>query len=161
LEEAADLDELNPLLDNVGSVSATNETNVVPGSGPDALDGRRPAPPTNRGSIGDWNANFSYSLRRSRSEDNQLASQLLQVGVRLRATENWNLMWRTSYDVEVGSFTDHSIGLTRDLHRWQANFDFYQTATGNWTFRFEVSLKDNPDLKFDYDQRSSDFRSRY
>ena len=161
LEEAADLDELNPLLDNVGSVSATNETNVVPGSGPDALDGRRPAPPTNRGSIGDWNANFSYSLRRSRSEDNQLASQLLQVGVRLRATENWNLMWRTSYDVGVGSFTDHSIGLTRDLHRWQANFDFYQTATGNWTFRFEVSLKDNPDLKFDYDQRSSDFRSRY
>ena len=161
LEEEADLDELNPLLDNVGTVSATDETNVIPGAGWDPLVGGRAAPPANRGGIGDWNANFSYSLRRSRSPNSSLASKLLQVGVRFRATEMWNLTWRTSYDVEDRSFTDHSIGLTRDLHRWQANFDFYQTATGNWTFRFEVSLKDNPDLKFDYDQRSSDLLSRY
>jgi hypothetical protein len=83
------------------------------------------------------------------------------VGLRFRATVGWNLMWLTSYDVQDGSFTDHSVGLTRDLHRWQANFDFYQTATGNWTFRFGVSLKDNPDLKFDYDQSSRDFNSRF
>ena len=31
-----------------------------------------------------------------------------------------------------------------------------QTATGNWSFRFEVSLTDNRDLKFDYRQRNLD-----
>jgi hypothetical protein len=157
--EEEELDELNPLLDDVLNTSATDETSVVPGAG---LDEPGPAPPANRDGIGQWNASFSYALRRSvRSTDNRLASKLLQVGLRFRATVGWNLAWRTSYDVQDGSFIDHSVGLTRDLHRWEANFDFYQTATGNWTFRFGVSLKDNPDLKFDYDQRSSDFNSRF
>lgn len=157
--EEEELDELNPLLDDVLNRSATDETSVVPGAD---LDEPGPAPPANRDGIGQWNASFSYALRRSiRSADSRLASKLLQVGLRFRATVGWNLTWRTSYDVEDRSFTDHSVGLTRDLHRWQANFDFYQTATGNWTFRFAVSLKDNPDLKFDYDQRSSDFNSRF
>ena len=58
--------------------------------------------------------------------------------------------------MERGAFNDHSIRLTRDLHRWEAHFDFMQTATGNWQFRFEVSLIDNRDLKFDYQQRNLD-----
>jgi hypothetical protein len=51
-------------------------------------------------------------------------------------------------------FNDHIIRLTRDLHRWEAYFDFTQTATGNWSFRFEVALTDQQDLHFDYRQRS-------
>ena len=78
------------------------------------------------------------------------------MGIRLKPTEKWDLVWRTSYDIEERSFADHSIRLSRDLHRWQANFSFNQTATGNWSFNFEVSLTDNRDLKFDYDQRSTD-----
>ena len=76
--------------------------------------------------------------------------------LRLKPTERWDLSWRTAYDLEAGAFNDHSIRLSRDLHRWQANFDFLQTATGNWSFRFEVSLLDNRDLKFDYKQRNLD-----
>ena len=72
----------------------------------------------------------------------------------MNPTEHWDLSWRTSYDLELGQFNDHAVRLTRDLHRWQANFDFLKTATGNWTFRFEVSLLDNRDLKFDYQQRN-------
>jgi len=83
------------------------------------------------------------------------------MGIRLRPTENWDLVWRTSYDIETGEFADHSIRLTRDLHRWQANFNYSQTATGNWSFRFEVSLRDNRDLKFDYDQRSTDLTNPF
>jgi hypothetical protein len=46
------------------------------------------------------------------------------------------------------------VTLTRDMHEWQAHFDFLKTATGNWAFRFEVSLLDLPDLHFDFDQQS-------
>ena len=76
--------------------------------------------------------------------------------VTLRPTELWDVSWRTSYDIERGGFNDHTIRLSRDIHRWKANFDFLQTATGNWQFRFEVSLTDNQDLKFDYRQRNLD-----
>jgi hypothetical protein len=82
--------------------------------------------------------------------------QMLTGSIRLQPTRQWALSWRTAYDLQEQAFNDHSIRLTRDLHRWQANFDFLQTATGNWSFRFEVSLMDNRDLKFDYDQQNLD-----
>jgi hypothetical protein len=107
------------------------------------------------GSAGGWTANLTYSLQRPR-DPTRLTSRMLSGSVRLNPTTNWSASWRTSYDLEAATFNDHSIRLTRDLHRWQANFDFAQTATGNWSFRFEVSLLDNRDLKFDYNQRNQD-----
>ena len=156
----ADLDELDPNLDNIGNLSPTDESSIIPGAGSDDVVGEAPAGAQRRGSGGAWNANFSYSLRRNR-DSTLLPSQLLQMGIRLSPSENWDLVWRTSYDIETGEFADHSIRLSRDLHRWQANFDYSQTATGNWSFRFEVSLRDNRDLKFDYDQNNTDLANPF
>lgn len=153
-------DDIDPLLDNLAELSPTDESLIIPGAGSDDVVGQGPQRPSRAGNGGVWNANFSYSLRRSH-DVGVPASQLLQMGIRLSPTENWDLVWRTSYDVEVRGFLDHTISLTRDLHRWQASFDFLQTATGNWSFRFQVSLTDNRDLKFDYDQRSTDLNSPY
>jgi lipopolysaccharide transport LptD-like protein len=130
----------------------TDQSSVVPVSGRDRDVPTR----SSGGSSGGWNASLSYSLQRPRLANVQVMSQMLSGTVRLQPTVNWSLSWRTAYDLEAGRFNDHSIRLTRDLHRWQANFDFLQTATGNWTFRFEVSLLDNRDLKFDYNQRNLD-----
>ena len=107
---------------------------------------------------GGWTANLNYSLQRPRGEGAD-RNQLLTANVRFNPTEMWSVSWRTSYDVDQASFLDHVVRLTRDLHRWEANFDFRQTLTGNWTFRFEVALKDNRDLKFDYEQRGLDDQS--
>ena len=71
-----------------------------------------------------------------------------------KPTELWSVDWRTSYDVVAGAFNDHVVRLTRQMHRWEAEFAFQQTATGNWTFLFEVALTDNRDLHFDYEQRT-------
>jgi hypothetical protein len=127
---------------------------MIPGRGRAGTD---PAGPVRArdSEVGQWSANVSYALQRPRANPEAL-SQMLSGTVRLRPTENWDLSWRTSYDLEANAFNDHIIRLTRDLHRWQAHFDFLQTATGNWSFRFEVSLTDNRDLKFDYSQRNLD-----
>ena len=155
-----DSDELDPRLDNVGNLSPTDESSIVPGAGSDDVVGPGAPRAARRASTGAWNTNFSYSLRRNR--DSVLpASQLIQMGIRLKPTQNWDLVWRTSYDITAGRFADHTIRLTRDLHRWQANFDYSQTATGNWSFRFSVSLLDNRDLKFDYDQQSTDLTNSF
>ena len=152
-----DSDELDPRLDNLGNLSPTDESSIIPGAGSDDVVPQRAE---RRRSTGAWNTNFSYSLRRER--DSRLpARQLLQMGLRLKPTENWDLVWRTSYDITERKFADHSLRLTRDLHRWRANFDYTQTVTGNWSFRFSVSLRDNSDLKFDYDQQSTDLANAF
>ena len=134
------------------SRAATDESTIIPGEAEEQTPA--PQPGANASKVGQWNANFSYAL--SRPRDNvRPASQMLQISFNLVPTDHWNLAWRTSYDLERGAFNDHMVSLTRDLHRWQATFDFQQTATGNWAFRFQVSLLDNRDLKFNYDQRSS------
>ncbi len=124
---------------------------VVPGFGTerDAFANRGPA----AGGVGQWNASVSYSLARSRHAATA-PSQMLQAALRFQPTPKWSVNWRTSYDVEARAFNDHVVTLQRDLHRWNADFSFRQTATGNWSFMFEVSLRDNRDLHFDYEQRS-------
>lgn len=134
-----------------GIPGATDESSIVPNGS--AMG--RPLPAATRASAGGWNANFSYSLQRPR-DGSLTSSQMITGSLQLQPTDAWTLAWQTAYDLEAGSFNDHSIRLTRDLHEWQANFDFLQTATGNWSFRFEVSLLANRDLKFDYDQQNLD-----
>ena len=124
---------------------------VVPGFGTerDQFASRGPA----MGRVGQWNASLSYSLARSRDAVSA-PSQMLQAALRFQPTRSWSVNWRTSYDVEARAFNDHVVTLQRDLHRWNADFSFRQTATGNWSFMFEVALRDNRDIHFDYEQRS-------
>jgi hypothetical protein len=129
----------------------TDESSIIPTGG---QAGRAPQV-AQAGPRGSWSANVTYSLQRPRDATID-PRQMLTGSIRLQPTRQWALSWRTAYDLQEQAFNDHSIRLTRDLHRWQANFDFLQTATGNWSFRFEVSLMDNRDLKFDYDQQNLD-----
>ncbi len=135
--------------EDIGSAGMTDEASIIPTSRP-----QTPRAETGGGGVGGWRAQLSYSLQRPRDTSSRQVRQMLQINLSLKPTEHWDMHWRTAYDLEEGRFNDHAISLSRDLHRWQANFDFLQTATGNWTFRFEVSLKDNRDLKLDYSQRS-------
>jgi hypothetical protein len=133
-----------------GLANATDESTIVPTAGPGRTLTNAP-----QGNVGSWTANFSYALQRPR-DGSRPPSQMLTASLQLQPTEAWAVTWQTAYDLEARSFNDHTIRLTRDLHEWQANFDFLQTATGNWSFRFEVSLLANRDLKFDYDQQNLD-----
>ena len=128
------------------------DATVVPGMGDDRADAAQRRRPQ-QGDTGKWDASLSYSLARLRGS-NAPADQMLQGSLRFQPTEKWSVDWRTSYNVAAGSFNDHVIRLTRDLHRWEADFAFRQTATGNWSFMFEVALSDNRDLHFDYEQRA-------
>ena len=130
------------------------ESTVLPRSG----DRRRGLRSSQRGGgVGEWSASFSYSLARTRGVETG-GNKMLQANVRFQPTKKWSADWRTSYDIVAGSFNDHVINLKREMHRWEADFAFRQTATGNWTFVFEVALTDNRDLHFDYEQRTGEPR---
>lgn len=69
-------------------------------------------------------------------------------------TEKWSAAWSTSYDVERREFASQTVSLQRDLHDWRAVFGFTQAPNGNFSFTFFVSLKAEPEIKFNYDRSS-------
>jgi hypothetical protein len=99
-----------------------------------------------------------FSSIRSRldtpADRNRAGRQTAQMSLAFSPTRNWTANWRTSYDIVTRQFADHSVTLQRDLRRWRASFSFYKTGTGNIAFSFNITLTDQPDIKFDYDQRT-------
>lgn len=65
-------------------------------------------------------------------------------------TDHWAASWQTQYDFENHDFATQIVSLQRDLHDWRAIFSFTQSPTGSFAFSFLISLKAEPDLKFDY-----------
>ena len=138
--------------------SVTDDASILPGRESAVSASRQD---TGLGRRREWSASLAYALVRPRSVSGfQEPSQNVTLSLNAQPTDLWNMAWRTSYDVESGRFSDHMVTLTRDMHEWQAHFDFLKTATGNWAFRFEVTLLDLPDLHFDFDQRSVDAEGR-
>jgi hypothetical protein len=151
------------------------------GSGPGVVPGAQPqpqaAPPGSPtftqnaqalGGGGPWNVQLSYALNRPRptglDTDNGTGtgstifqalneSQTVNGTVSFSPTANWAVNWNTSYSVTEGKFADHTLRLRRNLYRWQADFDFTRTITGNTAFSVLVRLTDLPDLKLDYRER--------
>jgi hypothetical protein len=79
-----------------------------------------------------------------------------QMNVDLRTgfslTPNWAATWSTNYDFQRSAFGLQSVNLSRDMHDWRAVFGFTQAPNGAFTFTFFVSLKSEPDIKFDYNR---------
>ncbi len=69
-------------------------------------------------------------------------------------TPRWAASWRTSFDFTRNEFASQSVSLQRDMHDWRAIFAFTQAQNGNFSFNFFISLKAEPDLKFDYNRQS-------
>ena len=65
-------------------------------------------------------------------------------------TEKWAASWQTQYDFEQKNFASQIVSLQRDLHDWRAIFAFTQSPNGSFAFNFLISLKAEPQLKFDY-----------
>lgn len=109
---------------------------------------------------GQWRASVDYAFSRpSRNYDptglrDDRATQTVNLSASLPLTPNWSADWRTSYSITDNEFASHNLNFSRDLHRWRANFSFFQTPTGNNGFQFYVELIDNTDLQFEYRERN-------
>ncbi|MEO7711752.1 MAG: putative LPS assembly protein LptD [Gemmatimonadaceae bacterium] len=77
-------------------------------------------------------------------------STSLSGNLSFNVTQHWAATWNTSYDFENKNFASQIVSLQRDLHDWRAIFAFTQSPTGSFAFNFLISLKAEPDLKFDY-----------
>lgn len=145
---------------------AVTEGGVIPGTPPPA----QANPPgttsftDNPQAVGSgpWNVNLSYSLLRPRPVQTdegertrfaREASQTVDANISFSPTPNWSVNWNTGYSITDGEFANHSLRLRRNLYRWEADFAFTRTVTGNSSFSVTVRLIDLPDLKVDYRER--------
>jgi len=78
----------------------------------------------------------------------------LNANTSFNLTEKWAAQWTTDYDVEAKHFNSQMVSLRRELHDWDLVFGFTKTPYGSFSFTAFISLRAEPDLKFDY--RKSD-----
>jgi sec-independent protein translocase protein TatC len=112
-----------------------------------------------RGPTGSWNASFNLTMERPREGAtegiNRDGNSMITSNFTFQPTAQWNVNWSTGYSFSSKNFTDHILTFTRQMHDWDANFDFMKAQNGNFSFQFRVKLRANPDIKFDYQQRSN------
>lgn len=87
------------------------------------------------------NYNFSGGFGRKRSS--------LDLRSTIQPSANWSVSAGAYYDLEEGEFVSHSLSLGRDLHCWQ--FRFARDTAGG--YRFNISIKDVPEVKYDTEKR--------
>jgi hypothetical protein len=124
------------------------------GGSRDAFGGMYGAAPT-----GQFQLQVSYSSTRARGDTipalrSAGGRQLVNLNLAFSPTRNWSATWTTSYDFDTRQFAQHFVRFERDLRRWHASFVFAKSANGNFSFSFNIALSDQPDIKFDYDQRT-------
>jgi hypothetical protein len=107
-------------------------------------------------------ASLAYDLQRTRpltdEEGNPIdtpGNQTLNISLQFSPTEHWGASWNTQYNFTTGEFGQHVVRLDRDLHRWRLTFGFMKAPNGNVAFNFFISLRDQPEIRFQYDQRST------
>ncbi|HET6764409.1 MAG TPA: hypothetical protein VFH27_12075, partial [Longimicrobiaceae bacterium] len=112
---------------------------------------------------GPWSMNVRYSLARTRPTVDSVGisrdrgNQDLSGTLQFYPTRNWGVSWTTGYSITDRQFQQHQLNFMRNLYRWQANFTFFRTPTGNTAFSLNVHLLDLPDLKFDYRESNLGF----
>lgn len=102
-----------------------------------------------------FTASVAYSSNTGRA-DTVLApgTRMLNLSMAFQPTSKWTATWQTDFDFATQRFGRHVLQLHRDMRRWQAMFSFVKSPNGNFSFNFSVSLRDQPDIKFDYDQQT-------
>ncbi len=63
----------------------------------------------------------------------------------VKPTRNWSLTYSARYDWQTKTLVDYSLGLARDLHCWEAIFNFNQLGD-QWRYDFKARIKSIPEV---------------
>ena len=118
--------------------------------------------PTNTPRAAGLRASITYDLQRTRPRETAegvpietRANKVIGFTVQFAPTRHWNVNWNTQYNFTTKEFDQQVLRLDRDLHRWRVSFAFMRAPNGNIAFNFFISLMDQPEIRFQYDQRST------
>jgi lipopolysaccharide export system protein LptA len=91
-----------------------------------------------------WDLAISYSLNYTKDGfRDAVITQSLTFNGNLSLSEHWKVRFGSGYDFQQNEFTYTNIGIARDLHCWEMNFDwtpFGRLTSYNFVIRAKSSL---------------------
>ncbi len=84
--------------------------------------------------------NFSYTQQGFREPN---ITQALTLNGDLSLSEKWKVRFGSGYDIQNQQFTQSNLGISRDLHCWEMNFDwvpFGRFTSYNFTIRVKSAM---------------------
>ena len=100
-----------------------------------------------------WSVNFSHNLSRRRNADR--ATQSLRWSFTFNPTDNWHLIYTSSYNFSDRGLQGQTFLLNRDLHCWQASLSLITLPGGRFEFTFSTYLRANPAIRVPDIRRAS------
>ena len=106
-----------------------------------------------------WSLNLSYSLNYYKSGLRPNLSQTLSVNGNVTITKKMSMTFTSGYDFKGKAITMTNLGMKRDLHCWEMNFNWVPIGyMKGWNFTIRVKASVLGDLKYD---RRKDFHDTY
>jgi hypothetical protein len=103
--------------------------------------------------------NLSYSINYSKAGLQSVVSQAMTLSGNVSITKKMQMTYTTGYDFRGKEITMTQIGITRDLHCWDMNFNWVPNGTMRmWNFTIRVKASILGDLKY---ERRKDFHDTY
>jgi hypothetical protein len=106
-----------------------------------------------------WSLRMSYSLNYYKSAIKSNISQTLSLRGNVSITKKMSMTYTSGYDFKGKEITMTQIGMTRDLHCWEMNFNWVPNGSMQmWNFTIRVKASVLGDLKY---ERRKDFHDNY
>lgn len=86
---------------------------------------------------------FSINLNQNYTKD---GSYQIWFNGKVEPTKNWSLTYSARYDWNEKKLIDYSLGLSRNMHCWEAVFNFTQLGDV-WRYDFKIRIKEIPDVE--------------
>ncbi len=106
-----------------------------------------------------WTMNLSYNINYSRPGLTSSVSSAMTMGGSVSITKKMSATYTSGYDFKAKQITMTQIGISRDLHCWQMNFNWVPNGTMKmWNFTIRVKASVLGDLKY---ERRKDFHDNF
>jgi lipopolysaccharide assembly outer membrane protein LptD (OstA) len=106
-----------------------------------------------------WSLRLAYNFYYTKPIDKPVIAQTLSLSGDLSITKKMSINYTTGYDFASKQITMTRIGISRDLHCWEMNFDWIPSGyLKSWSFLIRVKASVLGDLKY---ERRKDFHDQY
>jgi hypothetical protein len=106
-----------------------------------------------------WTMNLSYSINYSKPGLASFVTSAMTLGGSVSVTKKMSATYTSGYDFKAKQITMTQIGISRDLHCWQMNFNWVPNGTMKmWNFTIRVKASVLGDLKY---ERRKDFHDNF
>lgn len=86
---------------------------------------------------------FSLNLSQNYAKDGQYQ---IWFNGKVEPTHNWSMTYSARYNWNEKKLIDYSFGLSRNMHCWEAVFNFTQLGD-IWRYDFKIRIKEIPDVE--------------